>query len=219
MKLKQVGKVLAFVVLMVPVSVIAQEMDAKTYTQKGMSEFEVRDYKEALLFFNKAIEKDSSYHIAWYMRGNTKGTFEDLHGAMQDYNRAIDINPKFYEAYYERGNVKFRLQDYYGAISDFTKTIELNENHVEAYYMRGKAKHEVEAYQDAINDCTKILEINSKNVDAYYLRGILRVEHGQLELGCLDLSKAGELGDLKAYEVIRQRCNTRRFSQDDEGGK
>lgn len=221
MKLRQVGRILALTILLSPATILFAQDDAKNLTQKGMTEFEVRDYKEALLFFNKAIEKDSSYSIAWYMRGNTKSTFEDLHGAMQDYNRAIDINPKFSEAYYERGNVKFKLQDYYGAISDFSKTIELNENYVEAYYMRGKAKHEIEAYQEAINDCTKILEINPKNVDAYYLRGILRVEHGQLELGCLDLSKAGELGDLKAYEVIRQRCNTRRFNQgdDDDGGK
>jgi hypothetical protein len=44
-------------------------------------------------------------------------------------------------------------------------------------------------------------------VDAYYLRGVLRIEYGQLSDGCLDLSKAGELGDLKAYEMIRERCN------------
>ena len=100
--------------------------------------------------------------------------------------------------------------------SDFSKTIALDDTHVDAYYKRGQAKHQIEAYKDAINDCTKILEINPKNVDAYYLRGVLRVEYGQIEMGCLDLSKAGELGDLNAYEVIRQRCN-RRFSND-EGG-
>jgi hypothetical protein len=37
----------------------------------------------------------------------------------------------------------------------------------------------------------------------------LRIEHGQLEDGCLDLSKAGELGDLKAYEMIREKCNNK----------
>jgi len=30
---------------------------------------------------------------------------------------------------------------------------------------------------------------------------------GQKESGCLDLSKAGELGSEKAYEVIKEFCN------------
>lgn len=182
-------------------------MTAKSYTEAGIKKFEAREYKEALINFNKAIEADPKFYQAYYMRGNAKKIFEDQHGAMKDYNLAIEINPNLPEAYFERGNVKFVLQDYYGAIADYTKTISLNENHIEAYYMRGQAKHQLEAYQDAINDCTKILEINNKNVDAYFLRGILRIEHGQVEKGCLDLSKAGELGDISAYEVIREKCN------------
>jgi hypothetical protein len=65
----------------------------------------------------------------------------------------------------------------------------------------------LQAYQDAINDCSKIIEINPKNVDAYFMRGILRIDFGDTKNGCLDLSKAGELGDLKAYEAIKEKCN------------
>lgn len=180
---------------------------AQNYTEVGMELFEAQDFMEAIINFNKAIDLDPQAFQAYYMRGNIKRIFEDQHGAMKDFNMAIEINPKLFEAYFERGNIKFLLQDYYGAIADYTKTIELNENHVEAYYKRGQAKHQLEAYSDAINDCSKIIEINSKNVDAYFLRGILRIEHGQMEAGCLDLSKAGELGDLKAYELIREKCN------------
>jgi hypothetical protein len=39
------------------------------------------------------------------------------------------------------------------------------------------------------------------------MRGILRIEFGDLKNGCLDLSKAGELGDLNAYELIKEKCN------------
>ena len=189
---------------------MAQET-AVAYTEVGMQNFENRKYMDAIVNFNKAIEIDSTYYQAYYMRGNVKKIFEDQHGAMKDFNEAIDLNPKLFEAYFERGNIKFVLQDYYGAIADYSKTIELNENHVEAYFKRGQAKHQLEAYQDAINDCSKIIEINPKNVDAHFLRGILRLEHGQTEAGCLDLSKAGELGDLKAYEVIKEKCNNKCF--------
>ena len=183
---------------------------AKDYTQKGRDLLEKREYVEALVNLNKAIELDPNYSAAYYLRGNIKDNFEDRHGAMKDYNLAIEKNPKFADALYARGNVKMKLQDYYGAVDDYSAAIALNENYVEAYFSRGKAKQFLQAYQDAINDCTKIIQINPKNSAAYSMRGILRIEFGDTKNGCLDLSKAGELGDLQAYELIQEKCNQKR---------
>ena len=187
---------------------------AKDYTQKGKELYEKREYMEALLNFNKAIEVDPNYSIAYYMRGNIKEAFEDHHGAMKDYNTSIEKNSKFADAFFVRGNVKMKLQDYYGAIDDYGSAITLNENYIDAYYNRGKAKQFLLAYEDAINDCTKIIQINPRNIDAYYMRGILRIDFGDMKNGCLDLSKAGELGDLKAYEAIKEKCNQKSTDHD-----
>lgn len=189
------------------VSFAGKAQTAKELTQKGRELLEKEEYVEALFNLNKAIEIDPNYAAAYYLRGNIKDNFEDRHGAMKDYNVAIEKNPKFVDAFFARGNVKMKLQDYYGAIDDYTMAITLNENYVEAYFNRGRAKQYLQAYQDAINDCTKIIQINPKNVDAYYMRGLLRIEFGDMKNGCLDLSKAGELGDLKAYELIKEKCN------------
>jgi tetratricopeptide (TPR) repeat protein len=194
-------------------SLVSVAQNAKELTQKGRELYEKREYTEALLNLNKAIELDANYSAAYYLRANIKSNFDDRHGAMKDYNIALQKNPKFADAYFSRGNVKMKLQDYYGAIADFSSAIGLNENYVEAYYNRGKAKQFLQAYEDAINDCTKIIDIKPGNNDAFYLRGVLRIDFGDLKNGCLDLSKAGELGDLKAYEVIRERCNNKK---DDE---
>jgi len=185
----------------------AQSKKASEFIENGIKKFENKEYMEAIVSFNEAIKLDENAYQAYYMRGNIKQKFADVHGAMKDYNKAIEANAEFSEAYFERGNIKYLLQDYYGAINDYSKTIAINENNLDAYYKRGQAKQQLEAYQDAINDCTKIIEKDKDNVDAYYLRGVLRIEYGQLSEGCLDLSKAGELGDLKAYEMIRERCN------------
>ncbi len=183
---------------------------AKEYTQKARVFLEKGDYVEALVNLNRAIELDPAYASAYYLRGNIKDNFEDRHGAMKDYNLAIESNSKLADAFYARGNVKMKLQDYYGAVDDYTAAIAINENYVEAYFNRGKAKQFLQAYQDAINDCSKIIQINPKNADAYSMRGILRIEFGDAKNGCLDLSKAGELGDLKAYELIKEKCNQKR---------
>jgi tetratricopeptide (TPR) repeat protein len=183
--------------------------NAKELTQKGMQLYEKQEFMEALLNLNKAIEMDPNYSRAYYVRANIKDSFDDRHGAMKDYNVAIEKNPQFSDALYARGNVKMKLQDYYGAVADYSAAITINENYIEAYFSRGKAKQFLQAYEDAINDCSKILTINPRSVDAYYMRGILRIDFGDLKNGCLDLSKAGELGDMKAYEAIKEKCNQR----------
>lgn len=203
-------KRLVLVLVSVFIAGVSFGQGAKEFTQKGRDLLEKQEYVEALLNLNKAIELDPNYSAAYYLRGNIKENFEDRHGAMKDYNTAIEKNPKFADALFARGNVKMKLQDYYGAIDDFTAVIAINENFVEAYFSRGRAKQFLQAYQDAINDCTKIIQINPKNSDAYSMRGILRIEFGDTKNGCLDLSKAGELGDLKAYELIKERCNQKR---------
>lgn len=186
-------------------SAVAQ--NAKDLTQKGRELYEKREFMEALLNLNKALDLDANYAPAYFLRANIKDNFDDRHGAMKDYNLAIEKNPKFADAFFARGNIKMKLQDYYGAISDFSSCISFNENNIEAYFNRGKAKQYLLAYEDAINDCSKIIQINPKNHDAFYMRGILRIEFGDTKNGCLDLSKAGELGDLKAYETIKEKCN------------
>ncbi len=208
---------LSLICMILSSNLLYSQKTAEDYIDHGIKKYEEKEYMEAIVSFNEAIALDKNSHQAYYMRGNIKQRFGDIHGAMKDYNEALEANSKFPEAYFERGNIKYMLQDYYGAINDYTQTIALNENNLDAYYKRGQAKQQLEAYQDAINDCTQILNKDPKNVDAYFLRGVLRIEYGKLAEGCLDLSKAGELGDLKAYEMIRERCNdTKNYTSVDE---
>jgi tetratricopeptide (TPR) repeat protein len=203
-------KRLLFVLVLISLTLVSGAQTAKDYVIKGRDLLEKQEYVEALVNLNKAIELDPNQSAAYYLRGNIKDNFEDRHGAMKDYNLAIEKNPKFADAFFARGNVKMSLQDYYGAVDDYTAAITINENYVEAYFSRGKAKQFLQAYQDAINDCSKIIQINPKSTAAYSMRGILRIEFGDLKNGCLDLSKAGEMGDLKAYDLIKEKCNHKR---------
>ena len=110
------------------------------------------------------------------------------------------------EHYFEQGNAKDNLQDYRGAIEDYNKAIKINPQYAEAYYNRGNAKDDLEDYRGAIEDFNKAIKIIPQDAGAFYNRGVAKYKLGDKSGACLDWSKAGELGEMKAYDLIKQYC-------------
>lgn len=125
---------------------------------------------------------------------------------VQRCGKEIKANPNNAEAYYQRGVAKNYLDDHIGAIRDFNKAIELEPYYADAFVSRGISKYFMGDYWGAIRDFNRALEINPEHGKAYYNRGLA---HNKLELweaACYDWSLAGELGVMRAYEVIRYYC-------------
>ncbi|MCH8014820.1 MAG: tetratricopeptide repeat protein, partial [Candidatus Dadabacteria bacterium] len=69
------------------------------------------------------------------------------------------------------------------------------------------AKKNLGDHRGAIQDYNKAIQLNPNYALAYYNRGIVKIHLGQKDSGCLDLSKAGEMGFFQAYDAIKQYCN------------
>ena len=52
----------------------------------------------------------------------------------------------------------------------------------------------------------QILRLDKDIAEAYFNRGLLYIYTGQKALANADLSKAGELGIVSAYNVIKRYC-------------
>ena len=66
---------LLFTLLLVATVTFSQS--AKEYTQKGRELYEKREFMEALLNLNKALEIDPNYAQAYFVRANIKDAFDD----------------------------------------------------------------------------------------------------------------------------------------------
>jgi len=56
---------------------------------------------------------------------------------------------------------------------------------------------------EAYEDYSKAIELNPHFAEAYYNRGLIQIYMKDTRKGCLDISKAGELGIEEAYEVLK----------------
>jgi len=59
----------------------------------------------------------------------------------------------------------------------------------------------------AIADLDKAIALEPEFAEAYYNRGLTRILMDDTASGALDLSKAGELGLVEAYSIIKRYCN------------
>ena len=110
-----------------------------TYFDDGTTKLEAGDYLSANQAFNKAIELNPNYMIAYAPRGIAKYELKNYVGSIMDCNEFIASNPDvsshhLFFAYLYRGKSKYNLQDYRGAIEDYTKDIDLNPYFAAAYF-------------------------------------------------------------------------------------
>lgn len=131
--------------------------------------------------------------------------------AIEQFTLAIKKKSSYLEAYEYRGNLKSMLFDFKGAIKDYTKIIQLDPKNRFAYEKRAFAYNLSKNYNKALKDYNKAIELAGENTfalrDLYYSRAGVRFNLNQKSAACDDLSKAGELGNSAAYEMIKQYCN------------
>ena len=146
------------------------------------------------------------------MRATAKYLLRDYRGAILDLNKEIALGPKYYGQYSLRADCKLALRQYKDAINDYSIAIEIAKKDQYsvlsfAFEERGYAKSQFKDYLGAIADYTEAISYDPGNSQAYFYRGWAKLSLGKKDDGCLDLSKAGELGYSEAYNYIRKYCN------------
>ena len=92
------------------------------------------------------------------------------------------------------------------AIEDMQKAAELVPNLPYAYYNLGNLYCLSSELVNSIDNYTKAIDLYPYMGDAYFNRGLVLIYLKDKEKGCIDLSRAGELGVQDAYGVIKKYC-------------
>ncbi len=87
---------------------------------------------------------------------------------------------------------------------DLDRAISLSPRSAVAYYNKGNILYELEEYDLATAAYNKAIELKPDFGEAYYNRGYIALKAGRSNEGVADLSKAGELGIIPAYNLIKR---------------
>ncbi len=97
--------------------------------------------------------------------------------------------------------------DYTSILEDYELTLSLSPNFFFGYFNRAFIRLRLGEYESAIKDLDYAIELEPEFAEAYFNRGLTKIYMDDLEGGAMDLSRAGELGILGAYNIIKRYCN------------
>jgi tetratricopeptide (TPR) repeat protein len=142
-------------------------LSAADWFQKGYNSYEVKEYDNAILYYQKVIELNPSSSPAYNNLGSAYGSKGNLDKAIQSYEKAIELDPNYSVAYYNLGNDYSSEGDLDKAIQSYEKAIELNPNYSKAYNNLGIAYGTQGNPDKAIPLFDKAIELNPNYSEAY----------------------------------------------------
>ena len=163
---------------------------ANAYNNRGVANFELDRYEEAISDYDEAIRLKPDFVEAYINRGAAKTDWERYDEAIADYDEAIRLKPDHDVAYYNRGVLKGKLDRHEEAFADFDEAIRRKSDFAEAYYNRGFANAELRQHEDAISDYDEAIRRKSDFAEAYKDRGNAKVALGQRTDAIADYDEA-----------------------------
>ena len=155
-----------------------------------------KDGKAFVVDFDKALEIDPKYVIAYVIRGHARYSKKDFEGAILDFNKALEIDPKHEQSLYQRevslaAQVATRLIKGHvdEASSDLNRDQRKTATPAAAAYNRGVAWANMGDNDKAIIEYTKVLEIEPENLNALYNRGLAWQSKGDHDSAIADYTK------------------------------
>ena len=160
----------------------------------------IKQYTSAVNTLSEAIQLNPTNPFLYLNRATTRAEMIDFISSMDDsyHNVSFDSDPA------KRLINTKRTYSYDEAIEDMNKVIKLYPDFAEGYYNRANLLAISGKLPEAYDDYTRAIELDAELGEAYYNRALVQIYMKDTRKGCMDLSKAGELGISQAYDLLRE---------------
>ncbi len=176
----------------------AEEMDKKDpeiYNIKGLVYFNLRDYGQAQIAYQKAISLDKEFPEARYNLCGLYMTLSKWENAVEECKIAASniIYKSRHKAFTSLGVAYFRLGDMESAEEAFQQALELNPSHVYTIVELGKLYMHRGRESDAIELFVRALEGWDMYDEAHYNLGLAYLKIGKKRNACTHFRRVVEI--------------------------
>ncbi len=176
-------KLIIFFIVCFVIPMICSGKTAKEYKKLGNEEYKKQKYKNAINYYNQAIQLNPEDVKAYYNRGLCYYDLKKYIKSIADYDKAIKFSPEFVKAYNNRGYSYLWAKEYEKAKIDLLKSIELNNNNPVSYVNLGcyywvakknkdKALYYLELGFKQNYSKQRINDLYDDSNDGYFLKGL-----------------------------------------------
>uniref|UniRef100_W8C1W9 Stress-induced-phosphoprotein 1 n=2 Tax=Ceratitis capitata TaxID=7213 RepID=W8C1W9_CERCA len=163
---------------------------AKALARIGNSYRKMEDYKQAKVYFEKAMSEHRTPEI--------KTSLSEVEAKIKEEERRAYINPELAEVEKEKGNELFKKGDYSNAVKHYSEAIKRNPDDPKLYSNRAACYTKLAAFDLGLKDCETCI-----NLDDKFIKGYIR--KGKILQGMQKSSKASA-AYLKALEIDPQNA-------------
>ncbi len=186
--------------------------DVNNNFMKALYECDNKQFNSALTYFDKTLAGDEDNQLSNLFKAFYYMNRAVLRAEVIDFISSIESNVQVLtmdDKGTTRARVKNRVEkkyDYSDAIADLTNASKIVGDIPYIYFNLGNLYCLSAEHLLSIENYTKAINIYPFMGDAYYNRGLVLIYLKDKEKGCIDLSRAGELGVSEAYSVIKKYC-------------
>lgn len=186
--------------------------DADRMFVRGLYSVQSKQYTSALSQFDQAVEASaqgqySDYYKAFYRlnRGVLRAEMIDFITSIENNVQTLTMDDKGTTRARVRDQVN-RIYDYSEAIEDMVEADRLLPGIPYVHFNLGNLYCLSSKFVESVASYTEAIRLYPYMGDAFYNRGLVLIYLKDKEKGCIDLSRAGELGVADAYSVISKYC-------------
>ncbi len=150
-----------------PQNTFSQTKRAQENYLKGELELHLGDFKQALLYYDKAILENPTYEDAYFARGKTNYWLDNIDFAERDFARTLQINPERNDANAYLGIIFYTKKKYNEALPLLDKALKNNIKYTLAYNYRAETYYALQQYEKASTDYTKAIQLERKEPKFY----------------------------------------------------
>ena len=184
----------------------------KGWSYYALCMFHLKNYDNAIKYYNNAININNTEHGLFYIRGVSKVMAHKYREALEDFDKAFNLGASNILLYYWTGKCFKEIKEFDKAI--FNLSICLNNQNkisknfnVDSFINRGLSYFNLEKYEEALLDFTYALSLDEYNGNALYNRAICHLIFGNQIEGKNDLFRAKELGNKDAVKFYEKNKN------------